>query len=158
MKLSSIVENHVELRQKADEWIKGWTFDSNSERDNFSGAEIAYKVYQLTDKPLLFRGLNFSSKEEFDKFKLSTQEYTRLNPNTLTSWTESEEQAATFALIDDEYDDSGYGGVVISLNVEQNHDAKLINAKKSIHGENEIIAFPGKFKIKLEQEKIHDPK
>lgn len=153
MKVSSIFE--AKSKVEADAWVRGWTYSSDSEKSNITGAEIAYEVYGYKPRRTLYRGMSFDTKEDFEKFKHATSNFSILNEKSLSSWTEDKAQAAAFAMIDDEYDDSGYGGIVLAFKLSQNLDAKIINARKSTEGENEAILFPGKYSVSLSMEKIH---
>ena len=155
MKLIDIVEGiDRSAKEKADNWIDGWTYDSASEKDNITDAEIAFSVYPYKRRITLYRGLNFQTKADYDSFKQKTQDFKILDEKFLTSWSLDEDQAAAFAMIDDEYDDQGYAGVVIGLKTDSK--LKVINAQKSRYGENELIVFPEKLTIFLKDSKIFE--
>lgn len=143
-----------ESREDADDFIKGWTFDSDWHRNNHDdpttkeGFSAAFKAYPYKKKSRLYRGLSFSSVADRDAAKKQL-ETGKLTDKSLSSWTPDKDQARTYALLDDEYDD-GIPGFVVSMVPPTG--TRMVDPSKSPRGEaSEIIVDAGTYDVKLEE-------
>lgn len=123
------------------------------------------KDYPLDNKIKVYRGLNFSTKEEYDKFLKDTDNGRRYNLNIPTSWSPDKKVAYTFAVTRPSYLDyadsdtlkllknkknekiTGYIGIL--LEAEANHSNSVDVRKYNKRAESEILILDNKLKIKI---------
>lgn len=123
------------------------------------------KDYPLDNKIKVYRGLNFSTKEEYDKFLKDTDNGRKYNLNIPTSWSPDKKVAYTFAVTRPSYLDyadsdtlkllknkknekiTGYIGIL--LEAEANPSNSVDVRKYNKRAESEILILDNKLKIKI---------
>lgn len=159
MKVSELLklnENQIDdiaiANEFADEWSDEWS-TADLELAKKKGLMSALKIYPFNSKEKLYRGLTLPN-EKFLALKKATNNFTIYESDKLSSWTRDFEHAGNFASFHfDELYHQDLSGDVTGLIISTVYDGQTsaIDIRESPAFEDEVILFPGKFKIKLEQ-------
>jgi hypothetical protein len=132
--------------------------------------EKGIKKYPNTDAVKLYRGINFRTKEEFEKF-MSDLDDGKVKFKSSTSWSPKKQVAEQFAksrpsymefMSRDSWDEiskqskakeriTGYRGIIISTEIGK--DEALDLSRTKYQAEPEMILPPGTYKLDIEQVK-----
>lgn len=153
----------------ADKWLAKWTYEG---LDKYPHKEVLDELVEKYpfDGGVVYRGLNFHDKEQYDKFIENTNGGTLLHTGSITSWTQDEKTTYPFAVTRPTYflnrelmqaEDKknrerdfmiGHAGLVLETIVKP---GKGIDVNKSKYGkESEIILVPGTYEIKIHKQYI----
>jgi hypothetical protein len=148
---------------KVDQAIDKYTYDPMHMFEIVRVWKEAINIYPLDSDTKVYRGINFSSKEEYEKFIESIKNNT-LTTNYKTSWSPNKDVAEQFAITKPSYMEfmsrenwkqiseaeheyiTGFRGVVLTTVAKSN---KCIDLRKCKYGkEPEIILPEGNYKVK----------
>lgn len=145
-------------------WLKKYTLEG---MDAFPDSDVIERLVAAHPHAggTLYRGLNFSSKNQFDNFVASTEDFTKLESGGVSSWTRLDGTAQNFSITrptyflnselmeaeskkNREHDYMiGYAGVVLAIDVGAGIG---IDVNTTIYSkEDEVILPPGSYKIRL---------
>lgn len=147
-------------------WIAKYTYEGMDKWPSKDILEKAVRKYPVADNTVVYRGMNFYTKEKFDEF-METVKEGKVTFNSITSWSPDRQQAQQFAITQPTYflnhevmraHDrmhkereilAGYRGIILktTINAGQGID---VNKSKVGH-ENEIIVVPGEYEVEIEQ-------
>ena len=153
-----------ESRDDADEWLSSYTLENI---DKYPTKEIRQTL--LTRYPYeggtLYRGLNFESEEQYNKFLEETENGTKMKSGSISSWTPHVRESRSFAITRPTYFLNhslmqaesqknkdrdfmiGHAGVILETTVGEGVG---IDVSKSKHGkETEVILVPGNYDINI---------
>lgn len=149
-----------------DRWLKSYTYDGLDKHPSDSVIDALLDDYANDKGMTLYRGLNFETKEEFNKF-MKDVESGELEVGSITSWSPSKSTAWQFAVTRPTYflnfelmsADSerkkqreymlGYRGVILKTDVKPGDAVDV--TKSDFSKENEMIIPPGKYKVEVEE-------
>lgn len=153
-----------ESKDDAEEWLSSYTLENI---DKYPTEEIRQTL--LTRYPYeggtLYRGLNFESEEQYNKFLEQTENGTKMKSGSISSWTPHVRESRSFAITRPTYFLNhslmqaesqknkdrdfmiGHAGVILETTVGEGVG---IDVRKSKHGkETEVILIPGDYDIKI---------
>lgn len=161
MRLSELFEA-TDYLDSADEWLKKYTYENLDKWPDDYILKTLVKRYPIDEDRTIYRGLNFFTKEEYEKFVTSIRSG-YINISGISSWSEEKSQAEQFAVTRPTYflnrelmqaeDErsknfehiTGYRGVIISVSDIKGRGID-VNSSRLGH-ESEVILIPGKYKI-----------
>jgi hypothetical protein len=147
-----------------DEWLRKYTMEGIN---NFPGQKTIKELLAKYpfDGGVLYRGMNFDNKVQWDQFLESSNNGTEYLSGDVSSWSKSESTATQFSLTKPTYFLNrdliqaeslknknrdfmiGHVGVVLKITVEPGFG---IDITKSMHDkENEVIMQPGRYKAEI---------
>ncbi len=167
MKYSELFEDSDYL-DHADKWLKDYTYQNLDKWPSSSTLLALKQRYPVDTDETVYRGMNFLTKEEFDKF-MQTIENGNLRISSISSWSPNRDEAKRFSITRPTYflnhalmqaEDKkskegeymiGYRGVILSTS---NIKGKGIDVRKSRLGhESEVILEPGIYAVEIEEVK-----
>ena len=155
----------------ADAWLSQFTYENFDKHPNDRVVQTLLKRYPLDQEMEVYRGMNFSKKEDYDRFIQGLEQNQGFQTNCMTSWAPSRDVAEHFAIVRPTYNITwdkqgfmdwsemsrsgeyvaGYRGVILKTLV---HVGQGIDARKSkVAHEPEIVLLPGLYQVKVEEVK-----
>jgi hypothetical protein len=149
-----------------DRWLKSYTYDGMDKYPSDRVVADLLDYYPNDKESTIYRGLNFESKEEFDKFMNSIKSG-EMETGSITSWSPSKSTAWQFAVTRPTYflnfelmsADSerrkqreymlGYRGVILKTTVKPGDAVDV--TKSDYSKENEMILPPGTYEVEVEE-------
>lgn len=162
------MNNANKIRDSVDRAIAKYVLDPFH---SYAVADVIHKAIERygNDEPItIYRGLNFSNKEDYDSFMKSVTDNT-IEPESITSWSPSRKQAAVFAKTKPSYMEfmsasswadisaqskakeriTGYRGIVLKTEIDA---GKGLDIRKTKYGaESEIILPAGTYRVEIEE-------
>ena len=150
----------------ANEWLKKYTYEPFDKYPDESIIKQLIKLYPQDGEQILYRGLNFSTKELYDEF-MNNISNGKITTNGISSWSPSKTQAEQFAITKpsytlsystlSSYDEmekqhenvSGYRGVILVTKASNGIDVN----KSKFAKESEVILPAGTYPVKVIQVK-----
>lgn len=161
-------EDDDDYLSDSDQWLKKYTYQALDKWPSDDIVDDLLHSYPNKQTSVLYRGMNFDTKEEYEKFKKDITDGT-LSTGSITSWGGTRSTAWQFAVTRPTYfmdlelmqTDSkrksdkeymlGYVGVILKTTVDA---GKAIDVNQSDYAkENEMILPPGEYKIEIEEVK-----
>ena len=152
--------------QDGDEWLKRYTVDAIDKYPSKAALKDLLTKYPFQGG-VLYRGLNFHDKEQYDDFLANTKNGTVLETGDISSWSPVRAESVSFAITRPTYflnrelmqaEDKknkdidymiGHAGVILKITVGPNVG---IDVNKSDYGkEQEVILIPGTYKISVDE-------
>jgi hypothetical protein len=162
--------HEYESLSAGDEWLKRYTYDSVG---IYPGEDVLQELlaWYPFEGGVLYRGLNFLSRETWEAFLETTENGTVLEAESITSWAKSESTAHQFSVqrptyfLDKELKEAesqkrqnndymvGHAGAILKITLPENVAVDV--TKSRYEKEDEVILPPGKYKI--EMHKVLEP-
>ena len=149
-----------------DEWLKRYTVDATDKYPSKGAIADLLSKYPFNGG-VLYRGLNFHDKEQYDDFLANTKNGTVLETGNISSWSPSRAECVSFAITRPTYfinrelmqaEDKknkdidymiGHAGVILKVKVGAGVG---IDVNKSDFGkEQEVILVPGTYSISIDE-------
>lgn len=162
MLLREIKQINESVSDSADTWLSKYTLENLDKYPSESVLNELLEEYPF-DGGTLYRGLNFANKEQWEEFKQQTDNLTKLETGSISSWATDKRETFAFAVtrptyfLDRELMQAestknknidymiGHVGVILKTNVGAGVG---IDVRKSPHSkESEVILKPGTYKI-----------
>lgn len=159
-------DDRYEGLDDADSWLKKYTLENLDKWPNKDIQATLAQRYPVDQPTIIYRGLNFATKELWEKFQNAIKSGT-METGSISSWAPNPEEAESFALtkptyfLDKELMQaeteksknkemlSGYRGVILKTTVDKGQG---IDVRKSKHGhESEIILLPGTYQVAIHE-------
>jgi hypothetical protein len=163
---SKYSDNDVDDTDPASNWLRKYTYEGIDKWPSESIVKQLVNRYPIKEDTVVYRGMNFSTKEDWDLFYNNLKDNKEtLNCSGVSSWSTSVETAEQFALTKPSYflskgtlHDygiaqktgerlSGYRGIIISTTLHAGQGID-VNASQHAH-ESEIIALSGEYLISV---------
>lgn len=165
-----VIDDILTESESADKWLSNYTLQNLDKWPSESIMQTLIKKYPLDNPTVVYRGMNFDTQEEYEKFieKFDKTGMATLSFNGISSWSTSITTANQFAITRPSYyidwsvvnADSkrekekeyiiGYRGIILKTTAIPN---KSINVNKSKHvKENEIILIPGTYQVQIHKQ------
>lgn len=147
---------------KAEDWLEQYTLNPLNKWPSREVIDDLLRRYPIDSELVLYRGMNFSSKEDYDQFTSSISSGT-LEAGSITSWSRSREEALAFAVSrptyfinntlmsdmqaakEDNEELIGYRGVMLATKIK--HGQGIDVSKSPFSKEDEVILLPGSYKV-----------
>ena len=162
----------VRVKHEALQWLEDYVYEiPRKVMFDYDHKEYLLGTYPY-DGGVLYRGLNFSTKELYNKFLESTKNGTELKTTRLTSWSTNLDTAEHFSItrVSDIFSNAsldsslkmqsskdymtGFQGVVLKLHCKPNQGIDISKHKEFNRGEAEVLLDEGTYKIEILRNKI----
>ena len=169
MLLREIKQINESVSDSADTWLSKYTLENLDKYPSSSVLDELLEEYPF-DGGTLYRGLNFADIEQWEEFKQQTDNLTKLETGSISSWSTDKRETFAFAVTRPTYfldrelmqaestkDKNidymiGHVGVILKTNVGAGVG---IDVRKSPHSkESEVILKPGTYKIDVDTKHI----
>lgn len=161
--------NFIRESADAEEALKNYIKDPDYNEMVYHFREELMAEYANQKPEKIYRGLNFDTKEEYDKFMSSVSDGHISLENRVSSWTRSFRTAKTFAKTKPSYMEFmskekmklisksskeheyvvGHIGVILEIDIDKN--AGIDTKRTDFNAEDEIILFKGRYECKIHQ-------
>lgn len=151
----------------ADRWLANYTYEGRNKNPSKEILRELLNDYPITKSQIIYRGINFRTKEQFENFikEFKQNDIENITIDNISSWTPDEGQAEQFAITQPSYILSaetlrlhseaekegeimtGFCGIIISCMVNPGEGINVNSS--SFAKEEEVILVPGTYKIKI---------